>query len=109
MKKKDIEFIFNQYFNGEKNIFTPHVYDYTMKRFEEEIILFEKSSGEGLFEHPLIGVTTLLYNPKNSQVKRIDLSQSFSNKKDAETYIDNINKKAFEDAEKYGEIKVILV
>ena len=104
----NIEHIFNTYFNGETNFVTPNIYDYDYKSFGDKILLIEKSKGEGFISNKTIfGCTTLIYTPKTKEVQRIDLSQCFYSKKEIDEYIKRIDNTLFNNAQTYGETKII--
>lgn len=104
----NIEHIFNTYFEGETNFVTPNVYEYEYKKFNDKILLIEKSYGQGFIsKNKIFGCTTLIYTPKTNDVQRIDLSQCFYSKQEINTYIKNINSDTINNAIVYGEIKTI--
>ena len=100
--------IFDEYFDGEKNFFTPNVTGYaTIKGSGDEVVVFEKSEGTGLFDSPLFGCSALLFNTKTNEIGRIELSKAFGTKKEAEDYINSITIENINNAERYGEIKTL--
>ena len=56
----NVEYIFDKYFNGNKNIFTPITYGFEKIDFGKEVLLVEKSKGEGLFGNELFGIVFLV-------------------------------------------------
>lgn len=100
-------YIFNRYFNGNKNFCTPHTYAYGHKKYGNTILLYEKSKGKGLFDSDLYGLTFLLLNNKTNEVQRIDLSKAFNSPKELDKYLATINLKTIKEADIYGEIKII--
>lgn len=87
----NIEHIFDIYYNGEKNIITPKVYGYDLKKITYDYyVLFEKSEGE-LFGKPLYGCSTLLYNETRKTMMKIDLSKAFGTKEELDKYISAVD------------------
>lgn len=103
-----IKKIFEEYYNGDKNFMTSHVYGYAQKKFGNGYLVFEKSEGKGLMGEKLYGCSVLIYNSENGNTQKIDLSQCFYTPKDVEAHIDNMTQNDFENAKRYGEIKKIL-
>lgn len=103
----NVEYIFEKYFNGNKNIFTPFTYGFDKIHFGNEVLLVEKSKGEGLFEKELFGIVFLVLNLEDNTVQRIDLDKPFYSKKEAENYVKSITFEIFKNAHRYGEIKII--
>lgn len=97
--------IFDNYYNGDKNFMTPNVYGYAKKKFGKEYLVFEKSQGEGLFDSPLYGCSTLVHNPETGETQKIELSECFDDPRYVEVHINGITKSKFENADRYGEIK----
>jgi hypothetical protein len=106
MQYSTIKEIFNMYYNGEKNFMTPKVYGYSYKKFGDEILLFEKSEGEGISGEPLYGASALVYNTVTNEVQKIDLSQPKHSRADIEAHIKSITREQFQQADRYGEIKI---
>ena len=100
-------YIFDRYFNGNKNFFTPNVYSYGHKKYGYKVLLYEKSKGKGLFDSDLYGLSCLLLNSKTNEVQQIDLSKAFDSPKELNDYLKTINPKAIREADLFGEIKVI--
>lgn len=101
------KYIFNRYFNGEKNFITPKVYNYGYIQFGDKTLLYEKSKGKGLYDHTIYGLTFLVIDNETNEVQRIDLSKPFNSSKELNKYLKSISKEEFENAEVYGEIKII--
>lgn len=101
------KYIFDKYFNGNKNFFTPHVYQYGHKNFGDKVLLYEKSKGKGLFDTDLYGLSLLLLNSETDEVQQIDLSQAFKNSKELNDYLKKISLKDIEEADLFGEVKTI--
>ena len=97
--------IFDNYYNGEKNFMTPHVYGYDKKQFGGEYLLIEKSKGEGFGGEDIYGCTVLVHNPVSKETQKIELSECFFDPRDLEIHIKKITQSKFETAERYGEIK----
>ena len=100
-------YIFNRYFNGNKNFCTPHTYAYGHKKYGDTVLLYEKSKGRGLFDSDLYGLSFLLLNNKTNEVQRIDLCKAFHSPKELDKYLVSINLKTIKEADIYGEIKII--
>lgn len=105
----DVEKIFDEYFNNEKNFLTPQPLEYGYEKYGEYLLLYEESQGEGFFNNDLFGLTFLRYDIRTSEVQRIDLDKSFTSEKEAYDYFKEINESMFEEADIYGEIKMISV
>ena len=99
--------IFEKYFNGETNLITPHAYQFDLKTFGDEMLLIEKSIGEGIYNDKLYAVTCLVYDIHSQLVQRIDLCECFYSKEELEDYIESITEEKFDKAIRYGEIKKI--
>ena len=100
-------YIFNRYYNGNKNFFTPHVYAYGHKKYGNKALLYEKSKGKGLFDSDLYGLSFLLLNTETNEVQPIDLSKPFKTTKELDKYLNTIGLKEIEEADLYGEVKII--
>lgn len=101
------KYIFDKYFNGEKNFFTPHVYAYGHIKFGDKVLLYEKSKGKGLFDSDLYGLTCLLFNDETNEVQQIALSKPAKSPKELDDYLKTISLKTIEEAKVYGEVKII--
>ena len=77
---------FYKAFNGQRNFLTPNLVRY------EEIpgeYFIEISSGSGIYNQKVYGVTILDFNLKH----RTDLSNLFNHLQDAEDYIESLREK----------------
>lgn len=85
-------------FNGEKNFMTPHVLDITSVNNItcSHRLIFELSTGEGMFHQDLYGVTVILYVENTGEIYKTNYGKSFDNRKDARQYINQM-KKDFKD------------
>ena len=100
------KYIFNEYYNGEKNAITPKILSYGYKQFGDKTLLYERSKGE-LFGEVLYGLSFLYLNNKTNEVQQIDLGKPFSNLKELDKYLKSIGLNEILNADFYGEIKVI--
>lgn len=100
-------YIFDRYFNGNKNFFTPNVYSYGHKKFGDIVLLYEKSKGKGLFDADLYGLSFLLLNNKTNEVQQIGLSKAFNSPKELDSYLKTITLKTIKESDVFGEIKTI--
>ena len=106
MNDNSIKYIFEKYYNGEKNFVTPRVYGYTLYRYDSEnLVLFEKSTNT---ERTIYGASALLYNPVTSNCQKIELSKCFSTSQEVNKYINKLTPNDFEKALIYGEVKKII-
>lgn len=103
----NIKYIFEEYYNGQKNFMTPDIYGYSQRKFDEEYLLFEKSSGEGFENEKIYGASALVHNHITGDTQKIELSECFDDPRNLEVYIKKITKSDFENADRYGEIKKI--
>lgn len=101
------KYIFERYFNGNKNFFTPHVYSYGHIPLGDKTLLYEKSKGKGLFDSDLYGLSFLLINNETNEVQQIDLSQAFKTPEKLNRYLKTIGLEEVEKADLFGEIKII--
>ena len=100
--------IFDRYYNGEKNFFTPKVYGYERKNINDEYeLVIEKSEGKGLFEAPLYGCSILIVHKWKKTARKIELSKAFGSRKEVEEYIKSITVEDVLNAEIFGEEKKI--
>lgn len=99
--------IFNEYYNGEKNFLTPNVYSYGHKRFGYKVLLYEKSSGRGIRNDPLYGLSFLLLNNRTNEVQKIDLCKAFQSTDELDKYLESIGLNEIHEADVYGEVKII--
>ena len=97
--------IFERYFNGEKNFITPYVFGYKSVKCDDEIVVFELSEGEGLYEEHIVGCTSLLFDPQTKEICRIELSQAFSTRAEARNYVKNLSADEIRAAKRKGEVK----
>lgn len=100
-------YIFDRYYNGEKNFFTPHVYAYGHKKYGSTILLYEKSKGKGLFDTDLYGISFLLLDDETNEVQPIDLAKAFKTPKEVNSYLKTIGLEEIKKADLFGEIKII--
>ena len=100
-------YIFDRYFNGNKNFFTPNVYSYGHKKYGYKVLLYEKSKGKGLFGSDLYGLSCLLLNNETNEVQQIDLSKAFGSLKELDNYLETINADSVKEADLFGEVKII--
>ena len=100
--------VFDKYFNGAKNVFTPNTFAFGKRRFGDEMLLIEISQGEGLFDTPLYGIVFLVWNTKTGEVQRIDLDKPVKSRQEITEYIESINLEMIQKADRYGEIKFIV-
>lgn len=101
--------IFDNYYNGEKNFFTPRVYGYEHKLINEDYeLVIEKSRGTGLFDQPLYGCTVLVIHKQKQTVQQIELSKAFNSPKEVNDYIKNITVEDVIEAEIFGEEKKVI-
>lgn len=106
MNDNRIKYIFEKYYNGEKNFVTPRVYGYTLYRYDSEnLVLFEKSTNT---ERTIYGASALHYNPVTSNCQKIELSKCFSTSQEVNKYINKLTPNDFEEALIYGEVKKII-
>lgn len=101
----NIKDIFDRYYNGEKNFMTPNVYGYSKKKFGNEYLLIEKSSGRGIEDEPIYGASALVHNIETSETQKIDLSEMYHDPREVELHISKITEFKFKNAHRYGEIK----
>lgn len=106
MNHNEIKQVFDTYYNGEKNFMTPHVYGYLQKKFGDEYLVVEKSTGKGIGNEAIYGASTLVYNAKTGETQKIDLSELYHDPRYVELHLKNISEKKFKNAERYGEIKI---
>ena len=74
--------IFHDVYNGQRNFMTPSVIMYG----EEGSLLWELSTGRGMRDQPIFGVTVLELHGGDVE-KRGDLSGCFQSKREALRYI----------------------
>ena len=100
-------YIFDRYYNGNKNVLTPNVYAYGHKKYGDTVLLYEKSKGRGIFDTGLYGLSFLLLNNETNEVQKIDLCKAFNSPKELDDYLATITLKEIKEADLYGEIKTI--
>lgn len=107
MIKINVRYIFKEYYNGEKNPFTPTIIKYGYKKFGNKTLLYEKSRGKGLFDAPLYGISFLYLNNETNEVQKIDLGKAFGELKEVDKYLKSIGLNEIHNANLYGEVKII--
>jgi len=83
-------YIFNFYFNGDKNFITPYIIKYYTKQKNNNFLFVELSSGQ-FMNSKIYGVTVLkgiLENNKLHLKRCLDKDKSFNTKTEALNYID---------------------
>ena len=96
--------IFEDYFNGQKNMVTPIILWYMYQDFGDETLFAEISLGSDFHDQQCFGATFLVKNAKD-MFQRIDLDKFFPSLEELLRYVHSIDMNVVSNADRYGEPK----
>lgn len=96
MNQSTVKYIFDEYFNGNKNFMTPKTIGCSQKKYNRGTLIFQKQKN---YEETLFGVSILLVI--GNEVSRTQLSKAFGNENEAIAYIKSIQNEDVEATEIY--------